>query len=209
MVYLVYIVFFFALGFCLGWMYVKVKSHTLDDYNQMYSHLTCEIVSRMTKAMRSLLFEQDDIDRVIDRMGCKIMPTSVLTPPPTPPEKPAKPKRDFSKEPYTLDEVINRLSPIERNGKGEWYCFVGQPHKAWRIDRVDNDHRIVRQIFHDMKTHELHIDPAVTGVASASGDTIEALAKIFIDYNFRFLDDFDRDEWKLYEKKLLHRRTNA
>lgn len=199
MVYLVYIVFFFALGFCLGWMYIKTKSHTLDDYNQTYSHLTCQIISRMQQAMRSMGMEQDDIDRVIDRMGCKIMPTSVLTPPPTPPEKPAK-KRDFDKEPYTLEEVIYRLSPVEQKGKGEWYCLVSQPHKAWRIDKAEKDGRIISRVFHDMKAHELHIDPMIAGVASVSGDTIESLAKIFIDYNFRFLDDFDRDEWKLYEK---------
>ena len=191
MVYLVYIVFFFALGFCLGWMYVKVKSHTLDDYNQMYSHLTCEIVSRMTKAMRSLRMEQDDIDRVIERMGCKIMPTSVLTPPPTPPKKPAKPKRDFSKEPYTLDEVIYRLSPIERNGKGEWYCTDRQPYKAWRIEKCDEYGAIITKVFHDMKTHELHMLPG-------GNETIDSLAKKIIAYNFRFLDDFDCDEWKLY-----------
>ena len=189
MVYLVYIVFSFALGFCLGWMYVKVKLHTLDDYNQMYSHLTCEIVSRMTRAMRSLRMEQDDIDRVIDRMGCKIMPTSVLTPPPTPPEKPAKPKRDFDKDPYTMDEVIRRLTPHD-DQSGEWYCSARQPKMAWRLDKVDAEGLIVCKTVHDMREHTISKVPPIY-----SPSTVEGLAEKFIEYNFRFVADFDKSEW--------------
>ena len=189
MVYLIYIVFFFALGFCLGWMYVKVKLHTLDDYNQMYSHLTCEIVSRMTRAMRSLRMEQDDIDRVIDRMGCKIMPTSVLTPPPTPPEKPAKPKRDFSKEPYTMDEVIRRLTPHD-DQSGEWYCSPRQPKMAWRLDKVDAEGLIVCKTVHDMREHTISKAPPIY-----PSSTVEGLAENIIKYNFRFVADFDKSEW--------------
>ena len=79
----IYMVILLAVGFGMGWMYAK--AHTMDDYNHMYSHLTCEIVSRMQKAMRSMHMEQEDIDLVIERMGHKIMPPSV-PPPPAPPE---------------------------------------------------------------------------------------------------------------------------
>lgn len=193
---LIYIVFFLAFGFGMGWLFAK--AHAMNDYNNMYSHITSHVTSRMVQAMHSLLFEQEDIDRVIERMGCKVIP-GAIPPPPTPPEKPAK-KRDFNKEPYTLEEVIYRLSPKLADGSlGEWYCVVSQPHKAWRINYVEKDGRIKYREYLDMKTHELHIEPPIGGVASAVGDTVENLAKIFIDYNFRFLDDFDRNEWKLYE----------
>lgn len=192
MVYLVYIVFFFALGFCLGWMFVKAKSHTLDDYNQTYSHLTCQIISRMQQAMRSMGMEQDDIDRVIDRMGCKIMPTSVLTPPPTPPEKPAK-KRDFDKDPYTLDEVVMRLSPKDRNGNGEWFCYKQHPYKAWRLDKVGSDGKILQCSEQDL--HSLDITP----INDPYYEDVYKLAEDFIRFGGRFLFDFDRSWWKLYE----------
>lgn len=70
--------FWLAVGFLMGWLMAKAR--TLNDYNQMYSHLTAEIISRMTDAMRSLCFEQRDIDMVIKRMGCKIMPPPVKSP---------------------------------------------------------------------------------------------------------------------------------
>lgn len=185
---LIYIVFFLAFGFGMGWLFAK--AHAMNDYNSMYSHITSHVTSRMIQAMHSLLFEQEDIDSVIERMGCKIIP-GAIPPPPTPPEKPAK-KRDFNKEPYTLEEVIHRLLPVELKGKGEWYCVLNRPRQAWRINHADKDGRIIDRVFHNMKTHELLIQPAIDS-------TIEDLAKIFIDYNWRFLDDFDRDEWKLYE----------
>ena len=73
-----------AVGFAVGYLFAKAK--TFDDYNAMYSHLTAEIISRMTRAMRSLSMEQEDIDMVIHRMGCKVMPPAV-PPPPAPQEK--------------------------------------------------------------------------------------------------------------------------
>lgn len=72
-----------VMGFSIGWL--VAKAHTMDDYNAMYSHLTCEIVSRMTKAMRSLCMEQEDIDMVVERMGCKVIPAAVPCPA-TPPD---------------------------------------------------------------------------------------------------------------------------
>lgn len=184
MVYLIYIVFFFAFGFCLGWMYVKVKLHTLDDYNAMYSHLTAEIISRMTRAMRSLCMEQADIDQVIHRMGCKVIPAAV-PPPPVPPVK----ERDFDKEPYTMDEVVRRLSPHD-DRSGEWYCTSRQPKMAWRLDMVDAEGLIVRKLVHDMKEHTISKAPEIY-----KPETVEQLAKKIIDYNFRFLVDFDFKEW--------------
>jgi hypothetical protein len=184
MVYLIYIVFFFAFGFCLGWMYVKVKLHTLDDYNQMYSHLTCEIVSRMTMAMRSLCMEQEDIDRVIHRMGCKVMPAAV----PRPPAPPIK-QRDFDKDPYTMDEVIRRLTPHDDQG-GEWYCTSRQPKIAWRIDAVNEDGTIRRKLVHDMREHTISKAPC-----PQQPENIRTLAENIIKFNFRFLKDFDMSEW--------------
>ena len=179
----IYMVILLAVGFGMGWLYAK--AHTMDDYNHMYSHLTCEIISRMQQAMRSMRMEQDDIDRVIDRMGCKIMPTSVLTPPPSPPEK----KRDFTKYPYTLDEVVRRLSPGGVEGVGELYCSSRQPYKAWRVYEVKSDGTIVRRMFHDLRKHT--IEPVVNVY-----DNIQELAKDFISYDYRFLSDFDRSEWQ-------------
>lgn len=179
----IYMVILLAVGFGVGGLYAK--AHTMDDYNRMYSHLTCEIISRMQQAMRSMRMEQDDIDRVIDRMGCKIMPTSVLTPPPSPPEK----KRDFTKDPYTLDEVVRRLTPDGVAGVGESYCSSRQPYKAWRVDEVKSDGTIVRSMFHDLRKHT--IEPVAT-----VHDNIQELAKDIIRYDFRFLSDFDRSEWQ-------------
>jgi hypothetical protein len=71
-----------AVGFGCGWL--TAKARTLNDYNAMYSHLTAQIISRMTDAMRSLCMKQQDIDEVVHRMGCKIMPPAV-PPPPAPP----------------------------------------------------------------------------------------------------------------------------
>ena len=171
-----------AVGFGIGWLYAK--AHTMDDYNHMYSHLTCEIISRMQQAMRSMRMEQDDIDRVIHRMGCKIMPASV-PPPPAPPEK----KRDFTKDPYTLDEVVRRLMPKEDGEPGERYCNRLQPYKAWRVDEVKDDGTLVKRTYHDLRNHT--IEPVATVY-----DNIQDLAKDFISYNSRFLSDFDRSEWQ-------------
>ena len=75
-----------VLGAGIGIGYLLARTKTFSDYNGMYSHLTCQIVSRMTDAMRSMCVDQDMIDRVIKRMGCKIIP-GPCPPPPPPPEK--------------------------------------------------------------------------------------------------------------------------
>lgn len=72
-----------VLGAGIGIGYLLARTKTFSDYNGMYSHLTCQIVSRMTDAMRSMCVDQDMIDRVIKRMGCKIMPPA-CPPPPAP-----------------------------------------------------------------------------------------------------------------------------
>jgi hypothetical protein len=173
-----------AVGFFFGWL--AAKARTLSDYNAMYSHLTADIISRMTRAMRSLCMEQADIDQVIHRMGCKVMPAAV----PPPPAPQVKPERDFDKEPYTMDEVVRRLSP-HGDRAGEWYCTSRQRKMAWRIDMVDAEGLIVRKLVHDMREHTISKAPEIY-----KPETVEQLAKKIIDYNFRFLADFDFKEWE-------------
>jgi hypothetical protein len=96
---------------------------------------------------------------------------------------------DFDREPYTMDEVVRRLSP-HGDGAGEWYCTSRQPRMAWRIDMVDAEGLIVRKLVHDMREHTVSKAPE-----TCKPETVEQLAKKIIDYNFRFLDDFDRKEW--------------
>ena len=100
-----------------------------------------------------------------------------------------KPRRDFDKEPYTMDEVVRRLSP-HGDRAGEWYCTSRQPRIAWRIDMVDAEGLIVRKLVHDMREHTISKAPEIY-----KPETVEQLARKIIDYNFRFLDDFDRKEW--------------
>ena len=100
-----------------------------------------------------------------------------------------KPRRDFDKEPYTMDEVVRRLSP-HGDRAGEWYCTSRQPRMAWRIDMVDTEGLIVRKLVHDMQEHTVSKAPE-----TYKPETVEQLARKIIDYNFRFLADFDRKEW--------------
>ena len=72
----------------------------------------------------------------------------------------------------------------------EWYCTSRQPRMAWRIDMVDAEGLIVRKLVHDMREHTISKAPEIY-----KPETVEQLAKKIIDYNFRFLDDFDRKEW--------------
>jgi hypothetical protein len=118
-------------------------------------------------------------------MGCKVMPAAV-PPPPAPTAK----QRDFDKEPYTMDEVMRRLTPHDDQG-GEWYCTSQQPKLAWRIAMVDAEGLIVRKLVHDMREHTVTKAPE-----NYKPETVEQLAKKIIDYNFRFLKDFDWKEWK-------------
>ena len=100
-----------------------------------------------------------------------------------------KPGRDFDREPYTMDEVVRRLSP-HGDRAGEWYCTRRQRRMAWRIDMVDAEGLIVRKLVHDMREHTISKAPE-----TCKPDTVEQLAKKIIDYNFRFLADFDFKEW--------------
>jgi hypothetical protein len=99
-----------GIGIFCGWGIARAK--TFSDYNDMYSHLTCEIISRMTRAMRSLCMEQEDIDRVIQRMGCKLIPPAC-----PPPPKPA-PSEDV--DPY-IREQVERL--FEENYVSAKYIY--------------------------------------------------------------------------------------
>ena len=106
------------------------------------------------------------------------------------PEPQVKPERDFDKEPYTMDEVVRRLSP-HGDRAGEWYCTSRQRRIAWRIDMVDAEGLIVRKMVHDMREHTISKAPE-----TCKPETVEQLAKKIIDYNFRFLADFDFKEWE-------------
>ena len=88
-----------------------------------------------------------------------------------------------------MDEVVRRLSP-HGDRAGEWYCTSRQPRMAWRIDMVDAEGVIVRKLVHDMREHTISKAPE-----TCKPETVGQLAKKIIDYNFRFLDDFDFKEW--------------
>ena len=83
-----------------------------------------------------------------------------------------KPGRDFDREPYTVDEVVRRLSP-HGDRAGEWYCTSRQPRMAWRIDMVDAEGLIVRKLVHDMREHTISKAPE-----TCKPETVEQLAKI-------------------------------
>ena len=102
---------------------------------------------------------------------------------------PVKPERDFDKEPYTTDEVVRRLSP-HGDRAGEWYCTSRQRRMAWRIDMVDAEGLIVRKAVHDMREHTISKAPEIY-----KPETVGQLARKIIDYDFRFLEDFDFKEW--------------
>ena len=156
----------------------------LSRHEWLYCRVTAHLTWRMREAMKSLGIEEWQIDKAQEYMG------SVIIPPHIPmPEPQVKPRRDFDKEPYTMDEVVRRLSPHDDRG-GEWYCTSRQPKLAWRIDMVDAEGLIVRKLVHDMREHTISKAPE-----TCKPETVEQLAKKIIDYNFRFLADFDRKEW--------------
>ena len=55
---------------------------------------------------------------------------------------------------------------------------------------VDAEGLIVRKAVHDMREHAISKAPE-----TCRPETVEQLARKIIDYNFRFLDDFDFKEW--------------
>ena len=168
----------FTLGAGLGALW------WLSRHEWLYCRVTAHLTWRMREAMKSLGIEEWQIDKVQEYMGSAIIPPHIPMP-----EPPAKEERDFDKEPYTMDEVVRRLSP-HGDRAGEWYCTSRQPRMAWRIDMVDAEGLIVRKLVHDMREHTISKAPE-----TCKPETVEQLAKKIIDYNFRFLADFDRKEW--------------
>ena len=193
----------FALGAGLGGLW------GLSRHEWLYCRVTAHLTWRMREAMKSLGIQEWQIDKALEYMGSAIIPPHI--PMPEPQVKAAsereqcqtclsiaereqarpqvKPERDFDKEPYTMDEVVRRLSP-HGDRAGEWYCTSRQRRMAWRIDMVDAEGLIVRKLVHDMREHTISKAPEIY-----KPETVEQLAKKIIDYNFRFLDDFDFKEW--------------
>ena len=193
----------FTLGAGLGGLW------GLSRHEWLYCRVTAHLTWRMREAMKSLGIEEWQIDKAQEYMGSVVIPPHI--PMPEPQVKAAsereqsearfqnaereqarpqvKPRRDFDKEPYTMDEVVRRLSP-HGDRAGEWYCTSRQRRMAWRIDMVDAEGLIVRKAVHDMREHTISKAPEIY-----KPETVEQLAKKIIDYNFRFLADFDRKEW--------------
>lgn len=181
----------------------------LSRHEWLYCRVTAHLTWRMREAMKSLGIQEWQIDKALEYMGSVTIPPHI--PMPKPPVKAAsereqseacfqnaeceqarpqvKPERDFDKEPYTMDEVVRRLSP-HGDRAGEWYCTSRQRKMAWRIDMVDTEGLIVRKLVHDMREHTISKAPE-----TCNPETVEQLAKKIIDYNFRFLSDFDLKEW--------------
>ena len=168
----------FALGAGLGGLW------GLSRHEWLYCRVTAHLTWRMREAMKSLGIQEWQIDKAREYMGSGVIPPHIPMP-----EPPVKPGRDFDKEPYTMDEVVRRLSP-HGDRAGEWYCTSRQPRIAWRIDMVDAEGLIVRKMVHDMREHTISKAPEIY-----KPETVEQLARKIIDYNFRFLDDFDFKEW--------------
>ena len=182
----------------------------LSRHEWLYCRVTAHLTWRMREAMKSLGIQEWQIDKAQEYMGSAIIPPHI--PMPEPQVKAAsereqsearfqnaeceqarpqvKPERDFDKEPYTMDEVVRRLSP-HGDRAGEWYCTSRQRRMAWRIDMVDAEGLIVRKLVHDMREHTISKAPELY-----KPETVEQLAKKIIDYNFRFLADFDFKEWE-------------
>ena len=168
----------FMLGAGLGGLW------GLSRHEWLYCRVTAHLTWRMREAMKSLGIQEWQIDKAQEYMG------SVVIPPHIPmPEPQVKAERDFDKEPYTMDEVVRRLSP-HGDRVGEWYCTSRQRRMAWRIDMVDAEGVIVRKLVHDMREHTISKAPE-----TCKPETVEQLAKKIIDYDFRFLNDFDQSEW--------------
>ena len=156
----------------------------LSRHEWLYCRVTAHLTWRMREAMKSLGIEEWQINKAQEYMGSVIIPPHIPMPKP-----PVKEERDFDKEPYTMDEVVRRLSP-HGDQTGEWYCTSRQRRMAWRIDMVDTEGLIVRKAVHDMREHTISKAPE-----TYKPETVEQLAKKIIDYNFRFLADFDVKEW--------------
>lgn len=194
----------FTLGAGLGGLW------GLSRHEWLYCRVTARLTWRMREAMKSLGIEEWLIDKAQEYMGSVVIPPHIPMPEPQvkaasereqsearfqnaeceQARPPVKPRRDFDREPYTTDEVVRRLSP-HGDRAGEWYCTSRQPKIAWRIDMVDAEGLIVRKLVHDMREHTVSKAPE-----TCRPETVGQLAKKIIDYNFRFLDDFDFKEWE-------------
>jgi hypothetical protein len=172
-----------TLAFTLGAVFGALWG--LSRHEWLYCRVTAHLTWRMREAMKSLGIDEWKIDKAQEYMGSAIIPPHIPTPEPQ-----VKPERDFDREPYTTDEVVRRLSPHDDRG-GEWYCTSRQPKMAWRLDMVDAEGVIVRKAVHDMREHTISKAPE-----TCKPETVEQLAKKIIDYNFRFLADFDFKEWE-------------
>ena len=171
-----------TLAFTLGAVFGALWG--ISRHEWLYCRITAYLTLRMREAMKSLGIEEWQIDKVHQYMGSLVIPPYIPMP-----EPPVKPQRDFDKEPYTMDEVVRRLSP-HGDQAGEWYCTSRQPKMAWRIDAVNEDGTIRRKLVHDMREHTISKTQC-----PQQPENIRTLAKNIIKYNFRFLADFDFKEW--------------
>ena len=65
-------------GFFLGAMLMQARS--ANRYGKEHDRITAGIIYRLYKSMLSLCYDRDDIDRVVERMGQKIIPPSIPAP---------------------------------------------------------------------------------------------------------------------------------
>lgn len=153
-----------------------------NRHEWIYCRVTAHLTWRMREAMKSLGIEEWKIDKTQEYIGSAIIPPYVPMP-----EPPVKEERDFDKEPYTMDEVLCRLSP-QGDCAGEWYCTCKQRHMAWRIEAVDEDGIIRRKLVRNTVNNTVNNAPC-------RPEKIRTLAENIIKFNFRFLKDFNQSEW--------------
>ncbi len=156
----------------------------LSRHEWLYCRVTAHLTWRMREAMKSLGIDEWKIDKAQEYMGSVIIPPHIPMPKPS-----VKKERDFDKEPYTMDEVVRRLSP-QGDCAGEWYCTSRQRKIAWRIDAVNEDGTVRRKLVHDMREHTISKAPS-----PQQPENIRTLAENIIKFNFRFVKDFDMSEW--------------
>ena len=167
----------FVLGVGFGFLF------GLSRHEWLYCRVTAHLMGRMRMAMQSLGIDEWQIDKAQEYMGSVIIPPHIPMPKPQ-----VKEGRDFDEKPYTMDEVLRRLSPHD-NQAGEWYCTSRQRKMAWRIDAVNEDGTIRRKLVHDMQEHTISEAPCLQ-----QPENIRTLAENIIKFNFRFVEDFDQSE---------------
>lgn len=65
-------------GFLCGLLYASAKEHR--NYIKEAERMTAQICQRMRKAMRTLGYDEDTIDKVQDRMAIKVFPPQIPLP---------------------------------------------------------------------------------------------------------------------------------